>query len=132
MAVEVQIVSTLDNDQTIQGFVETEQAASKTADSIGKASDETLSFQQKLRNLKKEQDGLTLDQRIKAVKDVFDGAAPSVDKLTAEIKEYQGIALAAGRESPVGREFLEKAAKAKDQLVDLQNETKRLHKVHHL
>lgn len=126
MAVEVQIVSTLDNDQTIQGFVETEQAASKTADSIGKASDETLSFQQKLRNLKKEQDGLTLDQRIKAVKDVFDGAAPSVDKLTAEIKEYQGIALAAGRESPVGREFLEKAAKAKDQLVDLQNETKRL------
>jgi len=126
MAAEIQIVSTLDNDQTIQGFVETEQAASKTADSINEAGASTLSFQQKLRQLKKEQDGLTLDERIARVKDTFDNAAPSVDKLTAEIKEYQGIALAAGRESPVGREFLEKAAQAKDQLVDLQNETKRL------
>ncbi len=126
MAVEVQIVSTLDNDQTIAGFVETEQAAAKTATSIEGASEATLSFQQKLRGLKKEQDQLTLDERIAAVKDVFDGAAPSVDKLTAEIKEYQSIALAAGRTTPIGREFLEKAAAAKDQITDLQNETKRL------
>jgi len=126
MAAEVQIVTQTDNSQTVEAFTEVEQKAKDSGDAIDKTNQATKSFQQQLRQLKKEQDGLDLDERIERVKDIFDNAAPSVDKLTAEIKEYQSLALAAGRETPIGREFLEKAAQAKDQLVDLQNETKRL------
>lgn len=126
MSAEVQVVTTTDNSQTVGAFTEVEQKAKDSGEAIDNTNKATKSFTQELRQLKKEQDGLDLDERIKRVKDIFDNAAPSVDKLTAEVKEYQSLALAAGRESPVGREFLEKAAQAKDQLVDLQNETKRL------
>jgi len=44
------------------------------------------------------------------------------------IKEYQDIALKAGRESPVGQEAIRRAAQLKDQLGDLRNEVTRLSK----
>jgi len=110
MAAEVQVVTTTDNTQTVGAFTEVEQKAKSSGEAIEGANNATKGFAKQLSALKKEQDGLDLDERIKRVKDIFDNAAPSVDKLTAEVKEYQSLALAAGRESPVGREFLEKAA----------------------
>ena len=50
----------------------------------------------------------------------------SVRDYSKAIKEYQSIALAAGRTSPIGQEALNNAAKMKDELGDLKNEVTRL------
>jgi hypothetical protein len=47
-------------------------------------------------------------------------------QLTRSIKDYQSIALAAGRTSPIGQEALQQAATLRDKLTDLDNEVKRL------
>jgi len=50
----------------------------------------------------------------------------NVRDMNKQIQAYQSIALSAGRETPVGKEALEKAAKLRDRYIDIQNETKRL------
>jgi|TARA_Y100000289_G_scaffold11082_1_gene10200 hypothetical protein len=50
----------------------------------------------------------------------------NVRDMNKQIQAYQSIALSAGRETPIGREALEKASQLRDKYVDIQNETKRL------
>jgi hypothetical protein len=67
----------------------------------------------------------------------FDSAIADIDKkvksgeltmrqLSKAVKEYQSIAIQAGRESAVGQEALQRAAKLSDELGDLNNEVKAL------
>ncbi len=126
MPAEIQIISTLDNSDTIAGFVETEKKANETAKSTENAVKANKSFQQQLRELKKESQGIDLEEKVKKVKAIFESSAPSVQKLKLQIKEYQAIALEAGLTSPIGREFIELAAQARDELGDLQQQTNNL------
>jgi len=50
----------------------------------------------------------------------------NVRDINKQIQTYQSIALSAGRETPVGKEALQKAAQLRDRYIDIQNETKRL------
>ena len=50
----------------------------------------------------------------------------NVRDMNKQIQAYQSIALSAGRETPVGKEALQKAAQLRDRYIDIQNETKRL------
>ena len=154
MAVELQVNTTFDNSDSVSGLTEIEKGAAKagkSVDGLAKASDKAgdsvagigddakkagdgmggaakkaKSLMKELSEIRKEGANITLAERIEKVTKVFDKAPASIDKLTAEVKEFQSIALEAGRTSPIGREFLQKAAAAKDKLTDLQNETKRL------
>jgi hypothetical protein len=50
----------------------------------------------------------------------------SYQQMTKAVKDYQTIALTAGRTSAVGKQALQDASQLKDKLIDLDNEVKRL------
>ena len=89
-----------DLEQVAQGFDDVAEASSKSNSQTQKQFDDL--------NKKIEKGGLSVKDYSKA------------------IKEYQSIALAAGRTSPIGQEALNNAAKMKDELGDLKNEVTRL------
>jgi hypothetical protein len=87
--------------------------------------------QENLKGVEKEVDKinntpLTLDEQLKKITKEVEGGGLSMRELTGKIKEYQTIALQAGRESPIGREAIMRAASLQDELGDLRNEVKRL------
>ncbi len=69
---------------------------------------------------------LTLDEQLKEITKSVEGGGLSMRELTKKIKDYQTIAVQAGRESPVGREAIMRAASLQDELGDLRNEITRL------
>jgi hypothetical protein len=89
-----------DLEQVAQGFDDVAEASSKSNSQTQKQFDDL--------NKKIEKGGLSVKDYSKA------------------IKEYQSIALAAGRTSPIGQEALNNAAQMKDELGDLKNEVTRL------
>ncbi len=89
-----------DLEKVAQGFDEVAEASSKSGDQTQKQFDDL--------NKKIEKGGLSVKDYSKA------------------IKEYQSIALAAGRTSPIGQEALKRAGEMKDELGDLRNEVTRL------
>lgn len=66
------------------------------------------------------------EQELKKIDDKLKGGKVSMRDMAKAVKEYQTIAIQAGRTSPVGQEALKKAAELKDQLGDLQAEVKNL------
>lgn len=126
MAEEVQIKTTLDNQQAIGGLVNLEKKVQDSGKSIDNMSKSTQTFQQQMKALNKELSTITLDEQISKVNKIFQETPKSVKTLTAEIEQYTSIAIRAGRETPIGREFLKKAADARDQLADVTNEVNRL------
>jgi len=68
----------------------------------------------------------SFEEKLRKLNVVVKEAPVSIRDMNKQIQAYQGIALAAGRESPIGREAMQAAAALKDRYVDLQNETKRL------
>jgi len=69
---------------------------------------------------------LTLDEQLKEITKQVESGGLSMRELTKKIKEYQTIAVQAGRESPIGREAITRAASLQDELGDLRNEITRL------
>ena len=69
---------------------------------------------------------LTLDEKLKEITKQVESGGLSMRELTKKIKEYQTIAVQAGRESPIGREAIMRAASLQDELGDLRNEITRL------
>jgi len=126
MAEEIQIKTSLDNSQAIGGLVKMEKQVQNSAKSIDGMTQSTQTFQQQMKSLNKELSTMTLDQQIKKVNKIFKETPQSVKTLTAEIEQYTSIAIRAGRSTPIGREFLKKAADAKDKLTDVTNEVNRL------
>lgn len=70
--------------------------------------------------------GDSFDKQLKAIDRIVKETPLNVRDMNKQIQAYQSIALSAGRETPIGREALEKASMLRDKYVDIQNETKRL------
>lgn len=110
---EIMLRLRVDATQAVSSVDEFEQSlkdADKAANELGDAGNNLDPFEQKLNEINKTVKSGELDFR----------------QLRKTIQDYQSIALAAGRESPVGQEALQQAAQLRDQLVDLDNEVKRL------
>lgn len=69
---------------------------------------------------------LTLDQKLASINDEVKSGELNFQQLGKKLKEYQTIAIAAGRDSPIGQQALADAANLKDQLDGLQQEVKML------
>ena len=90
-----------------------DEQAKKTDESVKKIGNETNgvdNFRQKLDEINKQVNSGELNFR----------------QLRKTMQDYQSIALAAGRTSPVGKEALQQAAALRDRLDDLDNEVKNL------
>ena len=70
--------------------------------------------------------GKPYQQQLKDIDKIVKETPLNVRDMNKQIQAYQSIALSAGRETPIGREALEKASQLRDKYVDIQNETKRL------
>jgi hypothetical protein len=70
--------------------------------------------------------GSDVGSKFEALNSKIEAGGMSVRQLTRSIKEYQSIALEAGRTSIIGQEALKRAGDLKDELGDLQNEVTRL------
>tara|TARA_R100001480_G_scaffold46560_1_gene59726 strand:- start:3028 stop:5280 length:2253 start_codon:yes stop_codon:yes gene_type:complete len=98
--------------------------ANKTAKDINNLNDS-------LKNSKKAYDavlksGDSYEKQLQDIDNIVKTVPLNVRDMNKQIQAYQSIALSAGRESPIGREALEKASALRDKYVDIQNETKRL------
>jgi hypothetical protein len=67
----------------------------------------------------------TFEQRLAALNTRVNSGTMNARELGKAIKEYQTIALQAGRESPVGQQAIADAAQLQDKLSDLRNEINR-------
>jgi DNA repair exonuclease SbcCD ATPase subunit len=124
MAIEKTIVLKVDADQANKSLNQTEQELNDVAKASGKAAEEIKKTNKSLDEIL-----MSTDDVNKKLKDLDQTVATSPKNfrdLNKQIQAYQTIALQAGRESAVGKEALAKASALKDQMVDLQNETKRL------
>ena len=70
--------------------------------------------------------GDAYEKQLKDVNKIVKETPLNVRDMNKQIQAYQSIALSAGRETPVGKEALKKAADLRDRYIDIQNETKRL------
>jgi hypothetical protein len=68
----------------------------------------------------------SFESRLSSLNDKVKEGDFSMREASKMIKEYQSIALQAGRESPVGREAIMQAAALQDKIGDLRNEVSRL------
>lgn len=124
MAIEKTIVLKVDSDQANKSLNQTEQELNDVAKASGKAAEEIKKTNKSLDEIL-----MSTDDVNKKLKDLDQTVATSPKNfrdLNKQIQAYQTIALQAGRESAVGKEALAKASALKDEMVDLQNETKRL------
>jgi hypothetical protein len=107
---EIVVKLTVDTKGTESGLESVKSDLKGVEDEIKKVNDTPLSLDEKLKKITKEVNAGGLSMR----------------ELTGKIKEYQTIALQAGRESPIGREAIQQAASLQDELGDLRNEITRL------
>lgn len=68
----------------------------------------------------------TLEQQFDALNKEIKESPVNIRAMNKQIQAYQGIALEAGRTSPLGKEAIRKAAEIKDRYIDIQNEVNRL------
>ena len=95
--------------------------ASKNIDNMNKSFYQTKkAYDQVLKS------GDSFDKQLKAIDKIVKETPLNVRDMNKQIQAYQSIALSAGRETPIGREAIEKASVLRDKYVDIQNETKRL------
>ena len=106
MAETVIINAEVDTGNSVEDLEQVEQGIDDVADAGKELSNTQKSFDDL--NKKIEKGGLSVRDYGKAV------------------KQYQSIALEAGRTSPIGQEALKRAGELKDKIGDLQNEVKRL------
>ena len=66
------------------------------------------------------------EQSLKKLNQQIENGELNYQQLTKAVKDYQSIAISAGRDSAIGQEAIQRAAQLKDQLVDLDNEVKRV------
>jgi hypothetical protein len=81
-----------------------------------------------LKGVGKEVDGLgkKVSSPFEELKAKVEAGGMSMREMNKAIKDFQSIALQAGRTSPIGQEALQQAARMKDTVTDLRNETSRL------
>jgi len=108
--------------RTVQ--IDIENNANKTTKDIN-------NLNKSLNNSKKAYDavlksGDSYEKQLKDIDKIVKTVPLNVRDMNKQIQAYQSIALSAGRETPIGREALEKASQLRDKYVDIQNETKRL------
>ena len=109
----IAIKMNLDSGQSVQEADELDKSlgeVGKSLDDINNKAKKKSPFQENLEKLNATVKSGTLDAR----------------QLSKAVKDYQTIALNAGRTSPIGKEALAQAATLRDKLVDLDNEVKRL------
>ncbi len=108
----IAIKMTLDTSETVQGLGKVNQGVKDVDSSVDELNQST--------------NNLTFDDKLQQINDKVKSGELDFRQLRKTIQDYQGIALQAGRTSPVGQEALAQAAALKDQMVDLDNEVKRL------
>jgi hypothetical protein len=81
-----------------------------------------------LKGVGKEVNGLgkKVSSPFEELKAKVEAGGMSMREMNKAIKDFQSIALQAGRTSPIGQEALQQAARMKDTVTDLRNETSRL------
>jgi hypothetical protein len=67
----------------------------------------------------------TFEQRLASLNERINSGTMNARELGKAVKEYQTIALQAGRETPVGQQAIQDAAQLQDKLSDLRNEINR-------
>ena len=108
----IAIKMTLDTSETVQGLSAVDQGVKEVDNSVDELNQST--------------NNLTFDDKLQQINDKVKSGELDFRQLRKTIQDYQGIALQAGRTSPVGQEALAQAAALKDQMTDLDNEVKRL------
>lgn len=108
----IAIKMTLDTSDTVQGLDKVDQGVKNVDSSVDELNQST--------------NNLTFDDKLQQINDKVKSGELDFRQLRKTIQDYQGIALQAGRTSPVGQEALAQAAALKDQMTDLDNEVKRL------
>jgi len=110
MAKEIAIQMNIDTRSAEDGVKRVNEGLKQTDKELNNMSDKDIALTNKLKALDAEVESGTLSMR----------------QMSKSIMEYQSVALAAGRESPVGKQALAQAADLQDKMVDLRNETTRL------
>jgi len=95
------------------------------------ATKDTKDYNQAIGSTKKQYDavlksGDSYEKQLTDINKIVKETPLNVRDMNKQIQAYQSIALSAGRETPVGKEALKKAADLRDRYIDIQNETKRL------
>ena len=95
------------------------------------ATQDTKDYNKAIGSTKKQYDavlksGDSYDKQLKDINKIVKETPLNVRDMNKQIQAYQSIALSAGRETPVGKEALQKASELRDRYIDIQNETKRL------
>lgn len=124
MAIEKIINIKVDASQATTSLNQTEQELNKVGTASSKAATDINKTNKSLKDITSSSDDV--GKKLKDLDAVVATTPKNFKELGKQITAYQTIALQAGRESAVGQEALRNAAKLKDQMVDLQNETKRL------
>ena len=95
------------------------------------ATKDTQDYNKALGGTKKQYDkvlksGDSYEKQLSDINKIVKETPLNVRDMNKQIQAYQSIALSAGRETPVGKEALQKASELRDRYIDIQNETKRL------
>ena len=95
------------------------------------ATKDTKDYNQAIGSTKKQYDavlksGDSYEKQLSDINKIVKETPLNVRDMNKQIQAYQSIALSAGRETPVGKEALQKASELRDRYIDIQNETKRL------
>jgi hypothetical protein len=124
MAIEKIIEIKVNADQANKSLNQTEKDLNKVGTASSQAAENINKTNKSLKDITNSSDDV--GKKLKDLDAVVATTPKNFKELGKQIQAYQTIALQAGRESAVGREALKNAAALKDQMVDLQNETKRL------
>lgn len=95
------------------------------------ATKDTQDYNKAIGSTKKQYDavlksGDSYEKQLSDINKIVKETPLNVRDMNKQIQAYQSIALSAGRETPVGKEALQKASELRDRYIDIQNETKRL------
>lgn len=124
MAIEKIVEIKVNADQANKSLNQTEKDFKKVGTASSQTAEDIKKTTKSLKDITNSSDDV--GKKLKDLDAVIASTPKSFKELAKQIQAYQTIALQAGRESAVGKEALRNAAALKDQMVDLQNETKRL------
>jgi hypothetical protein len=124
MAIEKTIKLNVDSTQANASLNETEKELRELGQAANESAQQIKKPAQAMNDIIQSSDAAS--KKLQDLDNVVAKSPKNFRDLNKQIQAYQTIALQAGRESAVGRQALQRAAQLKDQMVDLQNETKRL------
>lgn len=124
MAIEKTIKLNVDSTQANASLNETENELRELGQAANESAQQLKKPAQAMNDIIQSSDAASA--KLQKLDTVVANSPKNFRDLNKQIQAYQTIALQAGRESAVGRQALQRAAQLKDQMVDLQNETKRL------